>query len=177
MFPELRGAVERIAQERSDIHTVIPAVSHVSDKVVEATKDWPTPLTIVTGKVEKFEAFDAMDFALSTSGTVTTELALANLPTVVAYKLGKITGFIAERLVTIEDITLISIVEGKRVFPEFIQSKCTADNLAAAMISIMSDPEEQQRQKREMADALQKMGLGRESPSARAAETVLGLLA
>ncbi|TNE60062.1 MAG: lipid-A-disaccharide synthase [Alphaproteobacteria bacterium] len=177
VFPHLKQAVTELAKTRDNLHTVIPAVHHVADRIRAQAEDWPTPLTFIEGSSEKFEAFDAMDFALATSGTVTTELALAGVPTVVAYNVGKLTGLIARFFINIDDITLISIVQGKRIFPEFILGNCTGHNIAAAMAELMDDPEEQARQKKEMAEALVKMGLGQESPSVRAADTVLELLA
>ncbi|TNE36641.1 MAG: lipid-A-disaccharide synthase [Alphaproteobacteria bacterium] len=177
VFPHLKEAVRKLAKTRPNLHTVIPAVHHVAERIRSQTDDWPTPLTLIEGSKEKFEAFDAMDFALATSGTVTTELALAGVPTVVAYNVGKLTGLIARFFINIDDITLISIVQGKRIFPEFILGDCTGENLAEAMGKLMDDPDAQERQKKEMAEALVKMGLGQESPSVRAADTVLKLLA
>ena len=56
---------------------------------------------LIEGDSEKFSSFDAMDVALAASGTVSTELALASVPSIIAYKVGWITGFIFERLVDV----------------------------------------------------------------------------
>ena len=71
---------------------------HVAARVREATTDWPTPLHIVEGEADKFAAFDAADVALAASGTVTTELALARTPMVVAYRVGWLTYALARPL-------------------------------------------------------------------------------
>jgi lipid-A-disaccharide synthase len=176
LLPEFRQAVEVLARSHEEIHTLVPAVPHVAERIREGTKDWPTPITLVEGPDEKFATFDAMDIALAASGTVTTELALAAVPSVIGYKVGRLTGFIAQRLVQVPFASLVSIVIDQEIFPEFIQAECTGSNLASALQKLIADPEAQERQKGQMTLALEKMGLGRERPSLRAADAILATI-
>ena len=53
----------------------------------EATADWPVRPRIVTDAAEKYAAFRTARAALAASGTVTLELALAQVPMVAAYRI------------------------------------------------------------------------------------------
>ncbi|MBV9420003.1 MAG: lipid-A-disaccharide synthase, partial [Alphaproteobacteria bacterium] len=91
ILPVFKEAVGEIARRVPGLISVLPTVPHVAERVREATVDWPAPLHILEDEADKFAAFDAADAALAASGTVTTELALARTPMVVAYRVGGLT--------------------------------------------------------------------------------------
>ena len=91
LMPPFREAVARIAADVPGLACVLPTVPNVSAKVREAVKDWPVAVHVVEGNDDKYAALAAADVALAASGTVTTELALARTPMVVAYRLGWLT--------------------------------------------------------------------------------------
>ena len=62
------------------MHVVMPTVVTVEKTVREATADWALPVHIVTGEVNRYDAFAACDAALAASGTVALELAMAKVP-------------------------------------------------------------------------------------------------
>lgn len=68
-------------------------------------------------------------YAIATSGTVTFELALMGLPTIVVYKTSKFNAFIAKNILKIKYITLININSKKEIFPELVQEKFNENNL------------------------------------------------
>ena len=70
---------------------------------------------------EKLDAFAAADFALATSGTVTTQLADAGVPTVVAYKVAPLTYRLAKWLFKADYISIVNVVAKAPLMPEFIQ--------------------------------------------------------
>ena len=63
-------------------------------------RGWPTPPRIVVDAAEKWAAFRQARAALAASGTVTLELALAGVPTVIAYRVALFEEAIARVLVT-----------------------------------------------------------------------------
>src|SRR5262249_8534760 len=88
ILPLFRETVALLPREIPGLVTVLPTVPPVVERVRQGTKDWPAPLHILEDEARKFAAFDAADAALAASGTVTTELALARTPMVVAYRAG-----------------------------------------------------------------------------------------
>lgn len=171
-----RDTAARLASEVPGLHCVLPTVPHVADKVRALATDWPTPLTVVEGTDEKAGAFAACDVALAASGTVSTELAIAGVPTVIAYRLGAITAWIGLKILQTDYVTLVNIIRNKAVMPEFIQKQCTPNNLAAAVLQLLTSEEARGAQLSEMGLALKEMGLGAEAPSVRAAKAILKVI-
>jgi len=173
LLPMFRDVVARIAQDVPDLVCVLPTVPHVAARVRDGTRDWPTPLHIVEGDANKFAAFDAADVALAASGTVTTELALARTPMVVAYKLGWLTFALARPFIKAPYATLMNIILGREAVPEFIQQRCTPQALAGAVTKLLRDPAAREEQLRALSAATHILGVDEEAPSLRAARVLL----
>jgi lipid-A-disaccharide synthase len=136
-------------------------------------RDWPTPLHIVESEIDRFAAFDAASAAIAASGTVTTELALAGTPMVAAYRLGSLTYALARPFVHVRFITLANILLDRLAVPELIQRECTGAALAHAALPLLCDESVRDRQRRDLAEAMAKLGLGGDAPSLRAARALL----
>jgi lipid-A-disaccharide synthase len=172
LLPEFRAAVAVMAKSVPKLRCVLPTVPLVEPMVRALAADWPVPLDILTGDQNRFAAFDASDAALAASGTVTTELAIAGVPMVVAYKVGWLTAAIWQRLVKVDHITIANLVIGRRAIPEFIQDEVTPTALAAAVTPLLIDQTVAATQRAALAEAVAKLDSGA-SPSQRAAEAVL----
>ena len=72
----------------------------------------------------------ASNLALAASGTVALETALAEVPTVIAYKVSPLTAFIVRRLIKVNYVNIINVLAGKEIVPECLQEKCSPDVLA-----------------------------------------------
>lgn len=175
LLPVFRDAVRLLARDVPGLVCVLPTIGHVARHVREAAAAWPVRAIVTESDAEKFAAFDAADAALAASGTVTSELALARTPMVVAYRLGWLTAALARPFVTVRFASLINLVLGREAVPEFIQENCTAENLARALKELLTDPNAHARQMRDLEEAGRAFGLGQESPSLRAARAVLEL--
>ena len=173
ILPVFREAVRILTTKIPGLVTVLPTVPHVATKVRAATAGWPTPLHILEGETGKYAAFDAADVALAASGTVTAELALAHTPMVVGYKVGGLTFFLSKFLMTVTHITLINILLEREAVPEFLQSRCTPENLAAAVERLFNDAGARAAQVEAMKEFGQRLGEGDEAPSLRAARVLL----
>jgi lipid-A-disaccharide synthase len=173
ILPVFREAVARIAERVPGVVTVLPTIPHVSARVRMGTGSWPTPIHIVESDAEKFSAFDAADAALAASGTVTTELALARKPMVVGYKAGWLTYMLALPLMNVRYITLINILLGREAVPEFLQSRCTPQALADAVVALLTNKSAASHELADLDEATALLGRGGETPSIRAARAIL----
>jgi lipid-A-disaccharide synthase len=177
LLPVFRQTVVRVKQDVPELVCLLPAVPHLVDNIRTLTDNWPTPLHLLEGEADKFAAFDAADAALAASGTVTTELALANVPMAVAYKLGWFTYGIARALVRVPHLTLVNILLGREAVPEFIQRRCKAELIAPSIVGLLKDNEVRERQGRDLREAVRLLGADGESPSRRAAQAILHFIA
>lgn len=73
--------------------------------------------------------------AIATSGTITFELALHNVPTVVTYKLSAINYFLGRHVfrIHIPYFSLPNLISQKELFPEFIHSRIFAHEVANSL--------------------------------------------
>jgi lipid-A-disaccharide synthase len=171
----LFGQAAALAAKRcGPIEAVLPTMPYLAERVRAATADWPAPVRVVVEAEEKWAAFRQARAALAASGTVTLELALAGVPTVVAYRVPLIEEVVGRLLIQVPSIVLANLVLDENVMPELLQRQATAEALAAALAPLLADTTERQRQLDAFARLDHVMGIGTTSPSKSAADIVLG---
>ncbi|MGL6114215.1 MAG: lipid-A-disaccharide synthase [Cetobacterium sp.] len=77
--------------------------------------------------------------AIAASGTVTLELALMGLPTIVVYKTNFINYFIAKYILKVGYVSLPNLTINSEVFPELLQNKCNSEEILKHMDIILKD--------------------------------------
>jgi lipid-A-disaccharide synthase len=174
VLPPFADAVARLKAERPELQVVIPAAPTVAGMVKARAAGWAH---VVEGDTAKLDAMKAATVALACSGTVTTQLALAGVPMVVAYRIGAVTYAILKGLIRTPYATLFNIAAGAEVAPELIQDACNGPALAAEIARRLDDEALRLAQIRAQYAALDKMGRGGPDPDDAAAEAVLQLLA
>ena len=155
---------------------VLPTMPHLVEAVGEALKTWSVKPRIVIGEDDKRAAFRIAHAALAKSGTVTLELAISGVPMVTAYRGGAVEAYIAKRVVKLTSVILANLVIGDNVIPEYLQVDCTASKLASALRDVLTDTPLRQRQVAAFASLDAIMATGEVSPSAKAADVVVGML-
>jgi len=168
-------AIALVREGIGDAEIVLPTVPHLLDRVVGETADWPVAPAIIVEPVRKWAAFRQARAALAASGTVTLELALAQVPSVIAYKVALVEEAIARMLATTRTIGLANIILGQTVMPELLQRQATPARLAQALVALIGDTPARRRQLDAFARLDAIMEIGSAAPSARAAAIVLEL--
>ncbi|WP_293906988.1 lipid-A-disaccharide synthase [Phenylobacterium sp.] len=177
VMPAFEDAVNRLKPERPGLHVVVPAAPTVAELVKARVAGWPHRAHVVEGEAAKRAAMTAATVALACSGTVTTELALAGCPMVVAYRLAPVTHAILKRLIRTKWVTLFNIAAQDFVAPEMIQDDCNGPALAREVALRLDDPDLRRRQIARQNAALLKMGRGGPDPNEAAADAILELVA
>ncbi len=154
------------------LQVVIPTVGNVVDAVRTGTQEWSKAL-IVEGEAEKYDAFAAANAALAASGTVSLELAMARVPSIIGYRLSPLTAMVARRLIRVKYASIVNIILDREAMPEFIQEKCTADQMAPALINLLQPSQHRDQQSCDIAQALKALQSGDTPPSMAAAKVVI----
>ena len=102
----------------------------------------------------KSDIFSSADFAVAASGTVTLELAAYNTPMVVGYDVNWISRLMIKRLLKIDHISLVNIISGKKIIPEFVGKEFKADLIAAEVNSLINDVALRAGQKKELSEVM-----------------------
>ncbi len=169
-------AIGLLSATRPDLRIVVALAPTVADQVREAVRGWrPAPM-LIEGEAVRRDAMRTATAALACSGTVSTELALAGAPMVIAYRLGALTYALVKPLMRAPHITLLNIAAGERIAPELVQGDCTGPKLAAALAPLLDDPARAAAQSAAQTAALDRMGRGGPDPSEAAADAVLDLV-
>ncbi len=104
------------------------------------------------------------------------ELAMAELPAVVAYKMNPLTGWLARRLVKARFVNLVNIILDRFVVPELLLEECTPDRLSSALEDLLGDAAARAAQLAGYRESLARLGQGGIAPSLRAADDVLAVM-
>ncbi len=170
------GALARVAERTGPIEVVVPTVPHLVAQVTQAVSQWPIKPRVVVEQAEKLAAMRVARAALAKSGTTTLELAVAGIPMVAAYKVSAVEAVAVRRLVRVPSYILANLVIGENVVPELVQEDCTPDRLAHALVPLLGDTPQRQRQTGAFAKLDAIMEIGSRAPAARAADIVLASL-
>ena len=170
-------AVALLKAQRPRLKLISPVSETIATDVnAAAGEDLRLQDIILLPEARKFDVFAASDVALACSGTVTTQLACAGVPSVVAYRLNGLTYAVAKRLYKPDYISIVNIAAGEALMPEFIQGEVTGENLSGAITAYLNDSNMRDASSAKLiaqTDAMKGKG---GSASERAALTVLDIV-
>lgn len=122
--------IDLLASRGNRFNVTLPTLPKVEPLVRQLTAGWKVQPRIVVGEAERLHAFAEADAALAASGTVSLELALARIPTVLSYKPDWLARtFLAPRI-TIWSAALPNIIADEPVVPEYFNIFVRAGSLA-----------------------------------------------
>lgn len=150
MLPVFLAAARRA---RSDGYPGPIRVARAADLPDEAYDGCPPGLL---APVEEVAATSRA--AISKSGTITLQLALADVPMVVGYRVHPLTFGILRRLVTLDSVALVNLVADRTIVPECLQSEMTAERLAAELGPLLGVGPERERMRDGLADVRSRLG-------------------
>jgi len=168
------GDTLRLLVERGvEPAVIVPCVPHVRPLIERGRRTWPVPAHIVEGDEDKIRAFKLARAALAASGTVTLELALAGTPMVVAYRVDPLAAPFLRRMIKAPTTVLANLILGENAFPEMHQEQSAPENLASALLPLLSDTPERRAQLAALARIPDLMHIESGSPSEAAADIIL----
>ena len=177
MLPVFGGALLKLKEKYPDLRIVIPVVDSVAHVVRDITQAWRLPSVLIIDMAERFDAFSAANAAMAKSGTVTLELALADVPMVVAYRISPTSAFLVRRMgVAVEHASLVNLLAGRQVVPECLQEGCTPELLAETVDDILGSEQVRAEQRQAFKEVVKALGDRVPSPSERAAKVVLDII-
>jgi len=173
-----REAAVSIVERHPDTVFVFPTVPYLKDHVTDLAKDWPGKTVVVASIAEKFDAMQSCDVAMAASGTVSLELAMGQVPHLIAYRMNRLTIKIVKMLHGMKQkyANLVNILLDREVIPEFIQERCRSDLIAAKILELLDQPAARDRQLSSIDDALSMLRPENATPSDSAATVVLSLV-
>ncbi|HAJ89988.1 MAG TPA: lipid-A-disaccharide synthase [Rhodospirillaceae bacterium] len=146
LAPLLIDVAKQVKQTHPDLLCVVPTLPKWKDELEQMFRDAGCEAVITAEASEKWDAFHAPDVAIAVSGTVALEIALAGVPHVIVYKMHNWTWEIIRRVVKTKFAHLGNVLLGHLVYPEFLQDKATAENIAPAIATLLDSSMERRIQ-------------------------------
>jgi lipid-A-disaccharide synthase len=173
MLPVFVETLRRLEATAHTVSIVVPAPAHLAQHVSDALAGAGLRALVIQGDDEKFDAFAAATAALAKSGTVTLELALSGVPSVIAYRINRLTHAVASRIATGKYAGLPNVVLDRPLMPEFLQYTATPDALTGALVPLLTDSAARRAQVAGAAEVRRLLEVPGTTPSDAAAEVVL----
>ena len=146
-------------------------------KQLDQIKDYFKDIQIITDDHEKYSLFKKADFACAASGTVTLELGLTETPTIVIYKMDKLTWFFISKMVKVKFVSLVNLILGRESSKELLQDNFNKENLINELSKLLSDEKGQKKQINDLKEFNAIMNQNIDNPSENASKIIKRLLA
>jgi lipid-A-disaccharide synthase len=138
MLPVMLLAVKKLADRHPGLQFLLPQADSVNDEDLQQhLLNCSVPIKVI--KQQAYDAIQCCDAVMTTSGTASLEIALLQVPMVIAYRLSPLTYWLGKQLVKIPFIGLPNIIVGRSIVKELIQNAVTADSLSAEIDLLLTD--------------------------------------
>jgi lipid-A-disaccharide synthase len=168
---------DKILHHHPDMVIVIPTLPHLKGYIEKFFVGRGINPILITSEEDKFDCFAASALALAASGTVSLELALADTPHIIAYKLSPVSAWVAKNFIKIPYVNLVNILLNRPVVPELLLEQCEPMPMYKALINLLDDKNARTTQLMGFREALIKVGQGDlQTPSQKAADAVFSVM-
>jgi lipid-A-disaccharide synthase len=177
LLPIFGVALGHLKRLIGPFRVAVPTVATVAATVADAVRAWPGAPIVVRQPRDKYDAFAASRAALAASGSVALELAMARLPMVVCYRMNPLTEAILDRLVKVRQANLVNLLLERPLVCVLLRRECTPERLAAEAARLVRDERVRAAHLVGYDEAMRRLGAGGRSPSLRAADQILAIVA
>lgn len=174
LLPTFLEAADEIKKLYPDIFFILPTVKTVQKRVEDMLQQRKSDVMVITTQKERYAAARLAVAAMAASGTVALELAIVNVPHLVAYKVPTITAWLVRRLTNIKYVNLTNLLLNQPIIPELLQEDCNVEKLVKTTTDLLNPQSELYKTEQEGFVLLRKkLGLGIIKPSEKAALIVI----
>ena len=151
------AAANKVRQRLPDCQFFLPVAPTIPiERLESVVKASGVPVTFTRDST--YNLMQIADCAIATSGTVTLEAALMELPSVIVYRVQTATYWLIRLVANVSHVGLPNIVVGRRILPELIQDAATSANVSAAALRLMQDPQVRAQAKSDLKEVRIKLG-------------------
>ena len=172
LLPVFLESVKELRQENKNLYFVIPTVSTVEKEVRRQVKESGMPVLVVNTQADRYGAFRASEAAIAASGTVALELAICDIPHIIAYKVSPFSAMLARRFLKIQFVNLSNILLGREIIPELLQERCVTGNIRNYISRLLAHDDLYEKQMDGFVKVRKILGQGEQTPSENACDIV-----
>ncbi len=159
-WPVLLQTAQRIVREQKNVSFMTLATDHEMRQKLE--EEWArqpmsgVSLDILAG--QSLTQLTRCSLAIVASGTATLECAMAGLPMLVIYKTSWLTYWLGRFLIQLPYLSMVNVLAGEKVVPEFLQGAMEPERLAKAALQILRNPKGAEAMAGRIRDVAKKLG-------------------
>jgi lipid-A-disaccharide synthase len=176
LLPVFLESAKELYKRNNNLHFVIPTVKTVAERVKNMCQGVDIPLTLIEDEQGRYDAFKASSAAIAASGTVALELAIADVPHIVGYKVSPVTGWLARKFLHIQFVNLSNIILGREIIPELLQERCIPVNISLYIEGLLNHDDWYDKQVDGFKKVRKLLGMGEQTPSEKACDIVCSLV-
>ncbi|MBR5154217.1 MAG: lipid-A-disaccharide synthase [Alphaproteobacteria bacterium] len=177
LLPTFLETAKTLQQENPNLYFIIPTVKTVENRVKDILKNSSLDVLVLNTQKERYQAAQLAKLAIAASGTVALELAIINVPHLVAYKVPAITAWVARHFTNIKYVNLTNILLDTPIVPELLQDDCSITKLTeTAKLLLDTTSSLYQKEIASFEDLRKTLGLGVLNPSQKASEIIFNLI-
>lgn len=168
MLPRLLETADIIHADTPATGFVIALAPHIPPGPVKEAVGGRDFIKVVQG--ESHSVMEASDLLITKSGTSTLEAAIIGTPMIIVYRASFFSYWVARLLSSVEHVGLPNLIAGREIAPEYLQHGFRPEQVAAAALDFLKNPDKTQKARNDMLEVRQK--LGEHGASARAAKII-----
>lgn len=172
-LPIFAQSIALLSEPYPNLAIFIPVPKHLLEVVKPYLQGCPFRIVVSALPEDKMDGIAASNIAIVKSGTVSLEIAKAQIPMVVAYRVSALSAFIFRRLRLIKLVTLVNILLGKEAIPELLQEDCTPILIASAVAHLLQSPTDIEKQISATQQAFSMLSQKNSTPSDIAARIII----
>lgn len=177
LLPVFLDTAKQLQALDKNFFFVIPTVKTVSKFVKEEAKASGLPILVLETEADRHNAFVASETAIAASGTVALELAIANIPHIIGYKVSALSAVLVKHFLHIQFVNLSNILLGREIIPELLQERCIPANIKSYITNILDKGDWYDKQMDGFKKVREVLGMGEQSPSENASDVLLKIIA
>ncbi|MCF6327795.1 MAG: lipid-A-disaccharide synthase [Devosiaceae bacterium] len=158
-LPMFGKTAEQLIHSNPELDFVIITLPHLEKKIVSATANWSVPVKIVTGSDQRKKYLNKACLAICVSGTVTIELAMAQVPMVVTYVMDTAQNTVNKSL-QVKRFSLPNLILEQDLVPELLMERPQTDLLTKEVKNLLENPQNLREQFDGFSQVLEKMQSG-----------------
>ncbi len=179
LLPDFLEVAKKLKDSlETDCTFLIPKASTVPLSLLyeNGLAEYENQLDIRVIDKNRYDLMGACTAVVAASGTVTLELAILGIPTVVTYRVSPRTYRLGRLLVrNVEFFSLVNLIGGRRIIPELLQDEVTPQAIADQLAPLLHDQESRRKVLMGLKEVRER--LGKPGASDRAADIALEMLA
>lgn len=134
LLPVFHKTIDKLGQKYK---FAIPTVETTDKYIRKNIQNWAIKPDLIPSD-KRYELYANTYIAVAASGTVSAELAIMHIPTIVVYKMNPLTMLLAHLLVHVKWVSLVNILMNKTVFPELLGGKANPNAIEKVVKNLTS---------------------------------------